>query len=132
MPKALSVSFAFLAMLVVGCSQREREVSHPFYVMTIADSYERALFRCPEGPDGGCAIDGLPGPDVFAAGANASYVVVARHRASQDEYFYFRRIPDEKQGWGASPERIVGPLEKSQFEAEAKRLGLPELVSLPG
>lgn len=114
--------------LLVGCSPVVQEVSRPFYVMYVADSNERALFRCPDGPEGGCAIDGLPGPDVFAAGGNATHIVIARHRADRDEYFYFRRVAEEKRGWGDNPEHLVGPLEKSEFEAASKQLGLPALI----
>lgn len=115
-------------VLMVGCSLMAREVSGPFYVMYVADSDERALFRCPDGPNEGCAIDGLPGPDVFAAGGNATYIVVARHRAGRDEYFYFRRVAEERRGWGANPEVIVGPLGKPEFDAASKQLELPALI----
>lgn len=131
MSKLVPVAFAFATALMTGCSPRGHEVSHPFYVMSPADSDERALFRCPNGPEGGCAIDGLPGPDVFAAGGDAKYIVVARHRAGQDEYFYFRRVAEETRGWGHNPERIVGPLNESQFNADAGRLGLPALAHIP-
>ena len=131
MSKVLSAAVALATVILVGCSPRAREVIHPFYVTNLADSDERALFRCPDGPNGGCAIDGLPGPDVFAAGGDATHIVVARRHGSQDEYFYFRRVAEETRGWGNNPEQVVGPLPKSQFEADAKRLGLPALVRLP-
>lgn len=131
MPKLALIACAFASALVIGCSSRGHEVSHPFYVMSPADSDVRALFRCPDGPDNGCAIDGLPGPDVFAAGGDARYIVVARHRAGHDEYLYFHRVAEETRGWGHNPERIIGPLNRSQFEADSQRLGLPLLTNLP-
>jgi len=130
MPKLAFPAFALAAVLLASCSEGH-EVSHPFYVMSPADSDERALFRCSDGPDAGCAIDGLPGPDVFAAGGDAQFIVVGRRRAGHEEYFYFRRVPEETRGWGNNPERIIGPLSRSQFKADAHRLGLPELTHLP-
>jgi hypothetical protein len=98
--------------------------------MRLPDSAERALHRCPDGPGGGCAIDGLPGPDVFAAAANTTHVTAARRRDGREEYFWFARVPEERRGWGRNPERIIGPLSRAQFEAEVARRGLPEPVRL--
>ena len=131
------VLFAAL-LLTTGCTQRVVKVDHPFYVMYAEDPDERALFRCPDGPNGGCAVDGLPGPTVFAAGANRTYVTVARHPRVGDvpgfrqtdlertEYFYFARVSNETRGWGDNPERIIGPLTQKEFDDARQRLHLPE------
>ena len=109
------------------------EVDHPFYVAFVPDSSERALYRCTNGPDRGCAIDGLPGPDVIAAGANEKFVVEERKISSGSEtrirYYYFERIPNEARGYGMppGPERIIGPLTEEEFESVSERLLLPPM-----
>jgi hypothetical protein len=117
---------ALITCVVAACGQASQEVSHPFYVQELPDSVERALYRCPGGPNGGCAIDGLPGPDLVAAGADAIHVVVARRFEGRLEYFYFARVPEEAGAYGHNPERIVGPLNKSAFEDAKNRLNLPD------
>jgi hypothetical protein len=124
-----------IVLALAACGRRAVEVDHPFYLMFIEDPNEVALFRCPKGPGGGCAIDGLPGPRVTAAGANERFVAVARQpnsdAAAPTLYYYFARVPEETGGWGNNPERIVGPLDPEQFEAARRRLGLPELTVRP-
>lgn len=120
-----------MALLSGACSPPASEVSHPFYVMRMPDSQERALYRCPDGPRKGCAVDGLPGPDVFAANGDRRHIVVARRRGEVVEYLYFERIPEELQGWGRNPEQVIGPLNRREFEADAARLGLPEPIDVP-
>ena len=114
-------------LLLAACGSQVREVGGPFYVMRLPDSQGRALFRCPEGPKNGCAIDGLPGPDVVRAGADNRYVVVERQVAGRSEYFYFARVPEERRGWGQNPERIIGPLDAAAFDEARSRLDLPGL-----
>ena len=133
--KARQLLLIGLGLATAACGQRAVEVDHPFYLMFIEDPREVALFRCPGQPGVGCAIDGLPGPYVEAAGANERFVVVAQ-RPSEGEggptrYFYFARIPEETQGWGNNPERVVGPLNQEEFEATKVRLGLPEFTVRP-
>lgn len=124
-----------LALALAGCERRSVEVDHPFYLMFIEDPREVALFRCPDGPGLGCAIDGLPGPRVVAAGADERFVVVAQ-RPGPDAggptlYFYFARVAEETSGWGNNPERIVGPLDEESFAAAKARLRLPDLTVGP-
>ena len=104
--------------------------------MWIDISEDMALYRCPGGPDGGvgCAVDGLPGSTVFAAGADSRYIVVARHPRDNNlthkdvtQYFYFARVPQESKGWGQNPEKIIGPLSKTEFDAATTSLKLPPL-----
>ena len=125
----LAVSMAIFS----ACSPQALEVSRPFYLTYIENSDDSALFRCPKGPGNGCAIDGLPGPYVFAAGADSHFVVVARYPKvdgaidrTRTEYFYFARIPEETSGWGRNPERIIGPLTASDFNRAKAENGLPE------
>jgi hypothetical protein len=109
--------------MLSACGSRPFEVDAPFYLWHLEDE-EAALFRCPHGPDRGCAIDGLPGPTVLAAGADKRFVVVR----STNGYFYFARVPSEKSGWGNSPEKIIGPLTENEFVATNAKLSLPPLT----
>ena len=133
--KARQLLLIGLGLATAACGQRAVEVDHPFYLMFIEDPREVALFRCPGQPGVGCAIDGLPGPYVEAAGANERFIVVAQRagadRVGPTRYYYFARVPEETGGWGNNPERIVGPLDEQQFEASKARLGLPEFTVRP-
>lgn len=125
-----------LMLTASACDGRRYvEVDHPFYLMYIKDPREVALFRCPNEPGIGCAIDGLPGPRVVAAGANRQFVVVAQKPDSDEggptSYYYFARVPEERGGWGNNPERIVGPLNERDFTATKVKLRLPDLTVRP-
>jgi hypothetical protein len=134
----VTIKNAFLAAVALaasGCGSPAVEVDHPFYLMFIEDPREVALFRCPKDPGNGCAIDGLPGPFVTAAGANKRFVVVAQQPDADgggpERYYYFARVPQETRGWGTNPERIIGPLDEPAFAAAKARLGLPEFTVRP-
>jgi hypothetical protein len=118
--------------MLAACEPASIPVAGPFYLTYFENPREMALFRCP-GPGSGCAIDGLPGPTVYAAGADQKYIVVASHPFSNGQikrsivqYFYFARIKTERQGWGNDPEHIIGPLSEQQFNAARKKYGLPD------
>jgi hypothetical protein len=92
-----------------------------------------ALFRCPNGPDDGCAGDGLPDATVFAAGSDEKYVVLVRHPykdgdfdRKRSEYFYFARVKAEFGGWGNNPEKIIGPLDQDEFFKAKRQHNLPD------
>jgi len=120
-------------LLAGGCARRPIEVDFPFYLTSIEDPREVALFRCPSGPKRGCAIDGLPGPRIIAAGANKRFVAVAQIPSSGGEarYYYFARVPEEASGWGNNPEKVVGPLSGEAFCRARATLPLPELTVRP-
>jgi hypothetical protein len=118
----LRAPLILLALAAGGCKQRFVEVDHPFYLGHREDPEKVALFRCPDGPDSGCAADGLPGPVVISAGADSRFVVVRARRG----YYYFARVPQETYGWGNNPERIVGPLNSTEFARAKKQLRLPD------
>ncbi|HEY3814241.1 MAG TPA: hypothetical protein VGL66_13530 [Caulobacteraceae bacterium] len=125
------MTLVLAAALLGGCSRPPVHVSGPFYVGTLAETNDVYLIRCPHGPDEGCAVDGLPGPRIVAAGANGRYIVVAQAGDSDDQerrYFYFARVPQEVAGWGNNPERIVGPLTQAEFDKAAHDLHLPPLT----
>jgi len=79
-----------------------------------------------------CMGDGLPGPTIFAAGADARYLVIGRHptkfgeplNRADTEYYYAERSADEAD-LGSRP-TVHGPFDRTQFDAEAGRLALPE------
>jgi hypothetical protein len=54
--------------------------------------------------------------------SRAHFVVVYK----PEGYFYFCRIAEERLGWGANPEVIIGPLSKERFAAMKAELGLPD------
>jgi len=122
-----------LLLLLGGCGSDYVHVAGPFYLSYIETPDQMALVRCPNGPENGCAGDGLPGETVYAAGANDRYIVFVRHPHGVDhsfdrrvsEYFYFARIKNEWQGWGNEPEKVVGPLTDNQFQIAKWKLGLP-------
>ncbi|HEX8064436.1 MAG TPA: hypothetical protein VF535_14630 [Allosphingosinicella sp.] len=116
-----------IALLVAACERRFTEVDHPFYLGYIEDPDEISLFRCPTGVNDACAVDGLPGPGVIAAGADKRFVVVQSDRG----YYYFERVPQETAGWGNNPERIRGPLSDPEFAAVKEKLRLPDLDVRP-
>jgi hypothetical protein len=116
-----------LALACAACGRGPIEVDHPFYLHHFEDPDQVALVRCPDGPDGGCALDGLPGPIIVAAGADERFVAVQSNRG----YYYFARVPQEVRGWGSNPERIVGPLDDEEYAAAKARLGLPDLTVRP-
>ena len=125
----------FCSLAIAACDRRYKEVDHPFYLMFIEDPREVALFRCPNEPGIGCAIDGLPGRYVVAAGADKRFVVVAQ-RSDPDvsgptRYYYFARVPQETSGWGNNPERIIGPLDEQEFAAARAKLQLPDFTVQP-
>lgn len=131
--KALLCLSLAVALLVAGCGRQPVEVDHPFYLSFLEDPREVALFRCPTRPEDGCAIDGLPGPRIVAAGADKRFIVVAQEPTSGEEarYYYFARVPEETHGWGNNPEKIIGPLTADQYSRAKLALSLPELTTRP-
>ena len=105
--KARQLILIGFALATAACGQRAVEVDHPFYLMFIEDPRQVALFRCPGQPGVGCAIDGLPGPYVEAAGANERFIVVAQRagadRVGPTRYYYFAAGPGGDGRMGQQP-----------------------------
>ena len=87
------------------------------------------MMVCRRFGDASCSGDELPGPTVFAAGANSKYVTIARHpkaggqiNRTVTEYYYVIRPPETALLRSAD---VVGPLDQPQFDAARNRLGLP-------
>lgn len=122
------------ALVLAGCggpAHRER-LSGPYLLQAI-DSREDMAIVLDLG--GGATVgDGLPRATVFATGADARYVVAARHPndigKTDDhlvtEYWYVVRSPEEFSG--RVPQGIVGPLTEAEFAAAKARLNLPEFT----
>lgn len=100
-----AVAIFLFALLLSGCGRTTTHVAGPFYLTYFENPHEMLLFRCPNGPDEGCAGESFPDATFFAAGASEKYIVLARHPYNDQnrsldrdrtEYFYFareRRIP---------------------------------------
>lgn len=123
----LTAVVALLALLGTACDNGPVEVSDPFFLWHLEDPEATALFRCVDVREMVCAIDGLPDPPVLAAGANARFVVLRK----SEGYFYFRRTPQERHGWGNNSEAIIGPLSQKRFTASQRELGLPDASITP-
>ena len=116
-----------IAMLGAGCEPSPQKVAGPFYLDTTPDSREVALYRCPNGPDQGCAIDDLPVLNVIAAGGDKDFIAIH----STSGFYYFRRVDSERSGWGIKPEIVVGPMSESEFNVASRKLNLPALSIRP-
>ena len=119
-----------LASVLVGCGSgflHDEQLDESYRLVAIDTS--DAMILCRRFSSGDCVGDELPGPTVFAAGANARYVVLARHPSNLSppnkaitEYYYVIR-PAETVPLHRGD--VVGPLGAGQFAAEGRRLGLP-------
>lgn len=126
----LLAAFAATALLLAGCDViHDESLSEPYRFLAIDSADSMVVCRSTAG--GGCVGEYLPRPTVFAAGADALYVVIARHPADANgqntsrgvtEYYYVVRRPaDDFQ----RPEDLTGPLTRAQFDEATRRLGLP-------
>jgi hypothetical protein len=119
---------------LAGCGFVREEQLSGIYWLVAVDSPESTMV-CRRTSGTNCDGDELPGPSVFAAGADRRYVTIARHpeapgsapNKSVTEYYYvIRRRDDEALHRGA----VVGPLTKEHFEAVKDRLHLPALTRI--
>jgi len=115
-----------LAALVAGCDGPMQEISDPFYVGSVEAGGEPWLFRCIDGAGQSCANDSLPDGRVLRAGGNSQFIAFEMERG----FYYFRRVGEERRGWGNNPEVIVGPLDEARFAAITRAIGLPELAAV--
>jgi hypothetical protein len=112
---------------LAACNNGMEEVAHPFYLGKFEASGPTWLFRCPEGPNEGCANDSLPDGEVFSAGANKKFITFQL----LDGYYYLERTPLETNGWGKESERITGPLDEAEFLKAMAVQRLPPLTIKP-
>src|SRR4051794_3349675 len=92
-----------LSLCLAACGFVQDEVIDGPYRLVAIDTNEDMTLCRTLGPRGNCVGDGLPGPMVFQAGANAQYIVFARHPCkwgerpdrSVTEFYYISRKADE-------------------------------------
>lgn len=121
--------------LLSGCFDKERHhVAGPFYLTYPESREDMALFRCfrDEG-NFSCVLDFMPDAEIFLAGGDNEYIVLARHPREGGltdkenvEYYYFKRTPQESRGWGNNPEKVLGPFGKNEFDKRKMELNLPD------
>lgn len=122
-------TFALLALC--SCNSAAGLIDGP-YRLEITDVAEDAMV-CYELDHGACV--GRVPQTVFAVGFNRAYVIAARHPhrfqdtsldRSRTEYFYIIRSVD---GPLVDPSQSVrGPFDKTSFQQDQKRLGLPDIT----
>lgn len=118
---ALVLAFTGLA----GCSShRDITIDGPYHL--IAGDDEEDMSVCYDGT-GGC-IGRIPST-VYAVGADATYVVAARHpqaNKSITEYYYVVRSADV--GTADTSTSVHGPFDTQGFDAARAELHLPALT----
>jgi hypothetical protein len=129
--KGVSVAVCVvLACGLTGCDVVHDEHLDGTYRLVAIDTIE-SMSVCRRLKDAWCVGDEMPGPTVFAAGASARYVVIARHpneqgRADFDrsvtEYYNVVRPPESAY---LKDTDVVGPMDGQAFAAARARLGLP-------
>ncbi|MCK1274067.1 hypothetical protein IVB46_02275 [Bradyrhizobium sp. 61] len=120
----------FLFLAACGFVQDEA-IDGPYRLVAVDTDDDMTLCRS-VGTDGTCVGDGLPEPTVFQAGANAQYIVFARHPwtsgkrpdRSVTEFYYISRKANE---WDVAVRVFVsGPFTESEYLEEKRRLQLPQ------
>jgi hypothetical protein len=105
--------------LLSGCSGfvHDEQLDEAYRLVAV-DAMEDMMVCRSVGND--CSGDGLPGPTIFAAGADHRYIVIARHPDGDkavSEYFYLIKRP--------ASAAVIGPFTRLSFDAEREQLGLP-------
>jgi len=124
-----SLGFACL-LSACGGFVHDEQLDRSYRLVAVDTSDDMIVCRRFTGAD--CVGDELPGPTVFAAGANPNYVVIARHPRGEQgtdksvtEYYYVKRPPEDVP---LRAENVVGPLTLAAFQADQQRLGLPRFT----
>ena len=127
---ALTIPPLFLASCFpFGGLVHQEQLAGPYELWATDTMEDMILCRA---IDSGCVGDGLPGDTIFAAGADERFITLARHPRewpndpdrSVTEYYYVIRAPDEAERGPYG--RVRGPFDEARFEAEKRRLGLPD------
>lgn len=126
-----------LLLVLAGCFSGAgpgywKQLAGPYWVHWVDTSDDTTIvWRL---RNGASVSNGLPGPQVYAAGFDEAYIVAAVHPyaasdrkpdESATEFWYVGRIRDAK-GRDVSTGSINGPLDRQQYDAEVTRLHLPE------
>ena len=108
----------------------DETLAGPYRLVAVDADEQMAICRSVPA-SGDCFGDGLPGPTVYAAGADDRYLVAARHpydgttqNRGVTEYYYVKRLPGDG-GAGTARDRTVGPLTGPAFLRARRQLGLP-------
>jgi hypothetical protein len=124
---------------VAGCGTgflRDVALDGPYRLVAVDHPEDMLLCRS-VGTEGDCLGDGLAGgATVFQAGANAKFIVVARHPRrwpeaadrSISEFYYVIRSASEPDP--LAPLTVVGPMNKLEYDKESERLGLPDFTKI--
>lgn len=122
----LSAITLTLALLVSGCGfVHDEHITGPYRLIAV-DVDEQMSISYDLGD--GSAI-GRIDETVFAFGHNKRFIVAKQHPGgdgSITNYFYLDMTKDSK--YAEPSESVTGPLTQTEFEAEAKRLNLPEFA----
>jgi hypothetical protein len=121
-----------LSLCLAACGfVQDEAIDGPYRLVAIDIDEDMTLCRS-VGTRGDCVGDGLPEPTVFQAGANAQYIVFARHPyksgerpdRSVTEFYYISRKANE---WDVAVRvPVSGPFTESEYQEEKRRLQLPE------
>ncbi|MDA9546649.1 MULTISPECIES: hypothetical protein [unclassified Bradyrhizobium] len=121
-----------LSLCLTGCGFVQDEAVDGPYRLVALDVDEDMMLCRSIGTDADCVGDGLPGPTVFQAGANARYIVFARHprkrgeqpNRSVTEFYYIAREANERDV--LVQVSVSGPFNEAEWQEEKRRLQLPE------
>ena len=125
---ALPCLIMLAALAGCGGSDHDQQLSGSYRLVAI--DLRENMIVCRRIAGAYCVGDKLPGPSVFAAGANKRYVTIARHpmaigsasdRRVTEYYYVIRHRDDEALHDGD----LIGPLNEAQFAAAQARLQLP-------
>jgi hypothetical protein len=128
--KRLACLASLLCLAACGFVE-DATIDGPYRLVAVDIDEDMTLCRS-IGTGGDCSGDGLPEPTVFQAGANAQYIVFARHPyregrrldRSVTEFYYIVRKEDERDL--AVRVSLSGPFTESEYRDEKRRLQLPE------
>jgi hypothetical protein len=123
-----------LVLCAAGCDAgfvRDVPLDGPYRLVAVDVPEDMTLCRS-VGTKGDCVGDGLPKATIFQAGADANFIVLARHPRrwpdaadrSISEFYYVVRSPGEADV--VKPIAVVGPMDEFEYDREKQKLRLPE------
>lgn len=120
----------FMLTALTGCSGYVRDEQLSGSYRLVAIDLDENMIVCRQIKGAACVGDELPGPTVFAAGADNHYVTIARHPMEMEpapdkrvtQYYYVIRHRDDELLRDGD---VIGPLNEAQFTAAKAQLHLP-------
>jgi hypothetical protein len=126
MRRLFSAMTLMSALLISGCGfVHDEHITGPYRLIAV-DIDEQMSISYDLG--GGSAV-GRINETVFAFGHDKRFIVAKQHPngdKSITNYFYLDMIKDSK--YAEPSDSVTGPLTKTEFEGEAKRLNLPKFT----